>query len=88
METKLESKAEAERSVSSLFIAVKIQSADKVKKTRQFLAFSDSRNKAALFVCNMEADYNEFLLKRGIGHVIQNNQDVIADRPLGISTLI
>ena len=61
---------------------------DIVKKKRQFLAFSDSRSEAAFYACYMTAFYKEFLRRRGIWHVIENNRDNISKHPWEISTLV
>lgn len=59
-----------------------------VKKTRQFLSFSDSRSEAAFFACYMTSFYKEFLRRRGIWHVIALNKDSINRTPWEISTLV
>lgn len=41
------------------------------KKARQFLVFSDSRQQAAKFACYMEKNYQEFLRRRGIVHMLK-----------------
>jgi ATP-dependent helicase YprA (DUF1998 family) len=41
----------------------------KLKRTRQFLCFSDSRSEAAFFANYMEKSYQEFLRRRAILHV-------------------
>lgn len=58
------------------------------KKTRQFLSFSDSRSEAAYYACYMTSFYEEFLRRRGIWHVIENNRDDISRHPWEISTLV
>lgn len=42
---------------------------------KRFLSFSDSRQEAAFFACYMDSSYKEFLRRRGIFHIIQNNPD-------------
>ena len=42
---------------------------------RQFLAFSDSRQEAAKFACYLSKSYSEFLRRRGICHIIEEEQD-------------
>lgn len=58
------------------------------KKTRQFLSFSDSRSEAAYYACYMTSFYEEFLRRRGIWHVIENNREDIGRHPWEISTLV
>lgn len=52
-----------------LFTANKVIAPPKVKKTRQFLCFSDSRSEAAFFANYMEKSYQEFLRRRAMLHV-------------------
>lgn len=59
-----------------------------IKKKRQFLSFSDSRSEAAFFACYMTSFYQEFLRRRGIWHVIKENQDSINSNPWEIGTLV
>lgn len=40
------------------------------KKSKQFLAFSDSRQEAAKFACDLDVYHKEFLRRRGICHVL------------------
>ncbi|AOH46986.1 hypothetical protein BCS37_00320 [Selenomonas sp. oral taxon 920] len=59
-----------------------------IRKKRQFLSFSDSRSEAAFFACYMTSFYQEFLRRRGIWHVIKENQDSINKNPWEIVTLV
>lgn len=59
-----------------------------IKKKRQFLTFSDSRSEAAFYACYMTSFYEEFLRRRGIWHVIENNRKNISQHPWEISTLV
>lgn len=59
-----------------------------IKKKRQFLAFSDSRSEAAFYACYMTSFYREFLRRRGIWHVIEENKDDIDRHPWEIGTLV
>lgn len=61
---------------------------DIIKKKRQFLTFSDSRSEAAFYACYMTSFYEEFLRRRGIWHVIENNRENISQHPWEISTLV
>lgn len=56
----------------SIFSSVKNKSEIKVDeetRTKQFLAFSDSRQGAAKFACNLEDSYKEFLRRRALWHI-------------------
>ena len=46
------------------------------EKTRQFLAFSDSRADAAFFASYMEMSYQEFLRRRGIWQICDKQLDI------------
>lgn len=45
-----------------------------VKTGRQFLAFSDSRQEAAKFACYLSKSYDEFLRRRGICQIIDEDR--------------
>lgn len=72
----------------SLFGGGVDRSLNKVNRKRQFLAFSDSRSEAAFFASYMSKYYQEFLRRRGIWHVIQNNKQSMAESPWDVPTLV
>lgn len=57
-------------------------------KMRQFLSFSDSRSDAAFFACSLKNSYEEFLRRRGIWHIIEQNKDSLSQQSWEIATLI
>lgn len=71
----------------SMFSAPK-SSVEIIKKKRQFLTFSDSRSEAAFYACYMTSFYEEFLRRRGLWHVIENNRENISRHPWKISALV
>ena len=71
----------------SMFSAPK-PSVEIIKKKRQFLTFSDSRSEAAFYACYMTSFYEEFLRRRGLWHVIENNRESISRHPWEISALV
>ena len=64
------------------------QQADTIKKKRQFLSFSDSRGEAAFFASYMTASYKEFLRRRGMLHVVENNKENMAKHPWEIKQFV
>lgn len=48
-----------------------------ITKGRQFLVFSDGRQEAAKFACYLSKSYQEFLRRRGICHIIEQNKNSI-----------
>lgn len=84
-ETKLESKTQVSNNIFSMATT---PSVDVIKKTRQFLVFSDSRSEAAYYACYMSSFYKEFLRRRGIWHIIEQNKDSISRNPWDIKTLV
>lgn len=70
------------------FAASCSQPLESVKKCRQFLAFSDSRSDAAYFASRMDAFYKEFIRRRGIWHVVEENREDIAKNPWGLGSLV
>lgn len=61
---------------------------DIVCRKRQFLSFSDSRGEAAFFASYMTASYSEFLRRRGIWHVVENNKENMAAHPWEIQHFV
>lgn len=86
----LETKKTPEVKAANLFsmAAAPKTNVEIVKKKRQFLTFSDSRSEAAFYACYMTSFYEEFLRRRGIWHVIENNRENISKHPWEISTLV
>lgn len=56
-----------------------------LKKSKQFLAFSDNRQEAAKFACYLSKSYEEFLRRRGICNVIQEQNNIIINSEYTIS---
>lgn len=55
---------------------------------RQFLVFSDSRQEAAKFACYLEKSYDEFLRRRGIYHIINEQKYNIINSVFTISDFV
>lgn len=55
-------------------------------KTRQFLCFSDSRGDAAFFAPYMERSYRDFLRRRGIWYVAEQNREEMQSKPWALGT--
>ena len=75
------STAEPEKKKGLFRATVKAQKNEIIKRKRQFLSFSDSRGEAAFFASYMTASYSEFLRRRGIWHVVENNKESMASNP-------
>lgn len=85
----LKSKSIVPSAKKSLFNVVRqAPQVDIIKKKRQFLAFSDSRGEAAFFASYMTASYKEFLRRRGIWHVVEKNQQNMAEHPWEIQNFV
>jgi ATP-dependent helicase YprA (DUF1998 family) len=56
--------------------------------TRQFLAFSDSRQEAAFFACYLDTSYKKFLGQRGLVHIIDDFKDDMITKPYSIKRLV
>ncbi|MGN0077645.1 MAG: DEAD/DEAH box helicase [Coriobacteriales bacterium] len=63
-------------------------SAQEVAKSRQFIAFSDSRSQAAFYASNLGEEYDKFLRRRGLWHVIQANRQSLAQEPWDVERLV
>ena len=61
---------------------------EQIEKSKQFLAFSDSRSEAAYFASYMEKSYQEFLRRRGIWHVVEKYRSDMAKNPLDIKEFV
>lgn len=90
MEEKLETKKLSTAAANNPFMmdSTPKECVEIIKKKRQFLTFSDSRSEAAYYACYMTAFYEEFLRRRGIWHVIENNRENISKHPWEIITLV
>ncbi len=85
----LRSKKSTQPVKKSLFGAAKQgPQIDIVRRKRQFLSFSDSRGEAAFFASYMTASYSEFLRRRGIWHVVENNKENMAAHPWEIQHFV
>ncbi len=73
---------------NNLFGRKTVDKAEKIKKNRQFLSFSDSRGEAAFFACYMEDSYQEFLRRRGIWHVVTENKQSMSTNPWEIKDFV
>jgi len=58
-----------------IFGSIQTNKKRKVSTTGQFLIFSDSRQGAAKFACYLEDSYKEFLRRRGIWNVSQDEEN-------------
>lgn len=78
------------KSVKTNIFAKAISQSKKVarKAGRQFLVFSDGRQEAARFACYLEKSYDEFLRRRGICHIVNEQRDNIVNNIFTISDLV
>jgi ATP-dependent helicase YprA (DUF1998 family) len=68
--------------------ARRITQVDIIKRKRQFLSFSDSRGEAAFFASYMTSSYKEFLRRRAIWHVVEQNKVNMAEHPWEIKDFV
>ena len=73
----------------NIFARAIAQSKKATKKTgRQFLAFSDGRQEAARFACYLRKSYDEFLRRRGICHIVEEQRDAIINDVFTVSDFV
>jgi len=73
----------------NIFAKIALQTKKLPRKTgRQFLAFSDSRQEAAKFACYLGKSYCEFLRRRGICRIIEEQKNDILNKDYSISDFV
>ena len=70
------------------FFSVTPKRVQSKRKGKQFLVFSDSRSEAAYFASYMTKNYEEFLRRRGMWHVIEKNRGSLGRQPWGVGTFV
>jgi hypothetical protein len=79
----------SEAEINNIFARVALSNQKKAKRTgRQFLAFSDSRQEAAKFACYLGKSYDEFLRRRGICQIINEQRENIIGSIFTISDFV
>lgn len=79
----------SEIKTKNLFASIALNNKKTVKKVgRQFLVFSDSRQEAAKFACYLEKSYEEFLRRRGIYQIINEQKKSILSFTFTISDFV
>lgn len=61
---------------------------DQLRKAKQFLIFSDSRQEAAKFACYLSNIYQEFLRRRGIVQIIEKYKNYLKDDGMNIEGFV
>lgn len=86
----LEYEEEEEKIATNNIFAIAALKNKKVEKSKckQFLAFSDSRQEAAKFACYLSKSYNEFLRRRGICRLINEQGKEMALQEFTISDFV
>lgn len=73
----------------NIFAQAALNNKKKAKRTgRQFLTFSDSRQEAAKFACYLGKSYDEFLRRRGIYQIVNEQRDNILSSTYTISDFV
>lgn len=79
----------SENKSANIFARAALSNKKKAKRTgRQFLAFSDSRQEAAKFACYLGKSYDEFLRRRGICQIINEQKQNIISTVFTISDFV
>lgn len=85
-ELSYEDEETSKSNVSNIFAKATLNNRKKEKRIgRQFLAFSDSRQEAAKFACYLGKSYDEFLRRRGIYQIINEERQNILSSVYTIS---
>ena len=80
---------ESDTSTQNIFAKVALSNKKIAKKTgRQFLAFSDSRQEAAKFACYLSKSYCEFLRRRGVCRIIEEQKNDIINQNFTVSDFV
>lgn len=80
---------ESTTSTQNIFAKVALSNKKIAKRTgRQFLAFSDSRQEAAKFACYLSKSYCEFLRRRGVCRIIEEQKNDIINQNFTVSDFV